>query len=316
MSSKIEIYSYNDFYNYVNNNLIGIVVIMTIIILLYIYFSNKNNVNMSNSNTNNENNPNNYFLPSPPSYSSTSSPSSSSSSSPYSLSSPNYLKYNNNFNIYNITKIIVIILIGTFIILFVLNVLGYFVINDENENIIRINKEEKQEPNLEFQNILGDKNIIFKKQVFNIPKNKYTYNEANALCKALDSRLANYSELEEAYRQGGEWCNYGWSSNQMALFPTQKKTWEKLQKIKGHENDCGRPGINGGYIANKDIHFGVNCYGYKPRIRQKEEELMSSQPLYPRTKEDIEMEKRVDYWKNHLDEILISPFNKNIWNKN
>jgi hypothetical protein len=31
----------------------------------------------------------------------------------------------------------------------------------------------------------------------------------------------------------------------MALFPTQKETWDKLQKIKGHEHDCGRPGING-----------------------------------------------------------------------
>ena len=36
----------------------------------------------------------------------------------------------------------------------------------------------------------------------------------------------------------------------MALFPTQYEHWEHLQKIKGHENDCGRPGVNGGYIDN------------------------------------------------------------------
>ena len=37
----------------------------------------------------------------------------------------------------------------------------------------------------------------------------------------------------------------------MALFPTQYKSWKKLQKQKGRENDCGRPGINGGYILVK-----------------------------------------------------------------
>ena len=29
---------------------------------------------------------------------------------------------------------------------------------------------------------------------------------------------------------------------------------------------CGLPGINGGYIDNPNIRFGVNCYGYKPKI--------------------------------------------------
>ena len=49
--------------------------------------------------------------------------------------------------------------------------------------------------------------------------------------------------------------------NQLALFPTQYGKWERLQKIKGHENDCGRPGINGGYIDNPNVKFGINCYG-------------------------------------------------------
>jgi hypothetical protein len=38
----------------------------------------------------------------------------------------------------------------------------------------------------------------------------------------------------------------------MALYPTQYNTWKELQKIKGHENDCGRPGINGGYMINQN----------------------------------------------------------------
>ena len=49
------------------------------------------------------------------------------------------------------------------------------------------------------------------------------------------------------------------------LFPTQKKLYDKLQKIPGHENDCGRQGVNGGYIKNPHVKFGVNCYGKKPK---------------------------------------------------
>ena len=34
---------------------------------------------------------------------------------------------------------------------------------------------------------------------------------------------------------------------------------------------------------------------------------------YPETAEDIAFQKRVDYWRNKIDEILISPFNYNNW---
>ena len=57
----------------------------------------------------------------------------------------------------------------------------------------------------------------------------------------------------------------------MAFYPTQKSTWNKLQKIKGHEHDCGRPGINGGYIDNPNVRFGVNCFGSKPAISAEEQ---------------------------------------------
>ena len=68
-------------------------------------------------------------------------------------------------------------------------------------------------------------------------------------------------------------------------------------------------------MANPALKFGVNCYGYKPRMTQQEEELMQSVPHYPLTKKDILMEQRVDYWKNQLKEILVSPFNYNNWSK-
>lgn len=157
--------------------------------------------------------------------------------------------------------------------------------------------------------------IILQKQVFNIPGNQYEYPDAKALCTAYGARLATYSEVENAYNHGGEWCNYGWSDGQMALFPTQKATFDKLQTIEGHQHDCGRPGVNGGYMANPALKFGVNCYGYKPQMTSTEEELMATEPLYPKTKQDIAIEKRVNYWKEKLNDVLVSPFNTNSWSK-
>lgn len=104
-----------------------------------------------------------------------------------------------------------------------------------------------------------------KKEVFNVANNLYTYEEAQSICDTYGARLATYDEIETSYADGGEWCNYGWSDGQMALFPTQKETWNKLQLTKTHKHDCGRPGINGGYIANPYVKFGVNCYGVKPK---------------------------------------------------
>jgi len=157
--------------------------------------------------------------------------------------------------------------------------------------------------------------LIARPQVFNIPGNNYVYPDAQALCSAYGARLATYKEVEDSYNGGGEWCNYGWSDGQMALYPTQQKTWENLQKIKGHENDCGRPGVNGGYIANPAVKFGVNCYGMKPRINSTEEDLMANEPIYPKTLKDIAMENRVNYWKDKLSQIIVSPFNHDSWSK-
>jgi hypothetical protein len=153
----------------------------------------------------------------------------------------------------------------------------------------------------------------FKKQVFNIPGNYYDYENADAICKAYGSNLATYDQIEKAYNNGAEWCNYGWSANQLALFPTQKQTYDHLQTIEGHKNDCGRTGINGGYMANPKIKFGVNCFGYKPKITQEEDELMQTSTAYPETAQESDFQKRVDYWKTKVDEILVSPFNYNKW---
>ena len=152
-----------------------------------------------------------------------------------------------------------------------------------------------------------------KKQVFHIPDNKYTYDDARAICKAYDARLATYKELSESYDKGADWCGFGWSDGQMALYPTQFDKWQNLQKIPGHEHDCGRPGINGGYISNPKVKYGINCYGYKPKINDVEIQDMETKPMYPKTKKEIEFEKKVEKWKERLPDILISPFNHDNW---
>ena len=101
----------------------------------------------------------------------------------------------------------------------------------------------------------------------------------------------------------------------MALFPTQYKHWKRLQKIKGHENDCGRPGINGGYIDNPNIRFGVNCYGHRPKITALESEIMEATPDFPITRQQQKFDEKVKYWKDRLDDILVSPFNATNWSQ-
>ena len=156
-------------------------------------------------------------------------------------------------------------------------------------------------------------NIVIPKEVYHIPGNHYDYNSAKAICKARGSELASYSDISKAFKSGADWCGYGWSEGQMALFPTQMEKWEKLQKIEGHENDCGRPGINGGYIDNPDVRYGVNCYGIKSPITPDEALSMSQTSLYPKTQKELDFDKLVDYWKTKIPDILLAPFNHNNW---
>jgi hypothetical protein len=217
-------------------------------------------------------------------------------------------------------KTITVMVVSIFIILVIINGLQYFfgvdiiaslknILTGKPEIDITVDTSRKEAAKAPIPEIL------LRPQVYNIPENTYVYADAKALCTAYGSRLATYKEIEEAYNKGGEWCNYGWSDGQMALFPTQQKTFDELQKIEGHENDCGRPGVNGGYMSNPALRFGVNCYGYKPRMTPEEEDLMASQPIYPKTEKDIAMENRVNYWKDKLTEIIVSPFNHDTWSK-
>ena len=216
------------------------------------------------------------------------------------------------------TNILSILLGGVVLVVILLNGFQYFF----NINLTaRLNNLFTDTPSLDLtveqpvsdQDIAPVPEIKIKKQVFHVPGNKYTFDNAKALCQAYGSRLATYSEVEDSYENGGEWCSYGWSDKQLALFPTQKDTWNYLQTVEGHENDCGRAGINGGYIANPNVKFGANCYGYKPKITDTELDLMQTAPLYPKSLKDLKQERLVEHWRRKIPEILVSPFNKNVW---
>ena len=214
-------------------------------------------------------------------------------------------------------KLLEVIMWGTFIVLLIINGYQYFF----NINILTSVQDlfgDKPQIDITVQQPEGDyestvPQLKYFKQVFHVPGNEYTYDDAKDVCKAFDARLASYDEVEKAYGNGGEWCSYGWSDKQMALFPTQKKTWSKLQNIKGHENDCGRPGVNGGFIANPDVRFGINCYGFKPKITAAEADDMRTASIYPKTLKDIRKQERVAYWQTKLNDVLVSPFNNDVW---
>ena len=272
-------------YNYMNSLIMNpmIFVIIVVVFLVYLlFFSNLGKSNLS---------------PTPSSSTSTSSTLGSTS------------------------NILTIIIIGILVVLVLINAVQYFFGVDVVANLSNLFTPDAK---LDVKVIQNDSKppepsvvpeIKIREQVFNIPGNYYGYEDAKSLCSAYGARLANYNEIDDAYKSGGEWCNYGWSDGQMALFPTQQSTFDGLQKIPGHENDCGRPGINGGYIANPHVKFGVNCFGYKPKITKEEEELMQNSTPYPKTEKDLAMERRVEYWKKRLNEILVSPFNYKNWSR-
>ena len=144
-------------------------------------------------------------------------------------------------------------------------------------------------------------------EVFHIRQNQFTYDEAPAVCAAYGAELATLEQIIEAYNHGAEWCGYGWSAGGMALFPTQKSTWEQLQREvdTGKRTRCGRPGVNGGYM-DPALKFGVNCFGFKPKG-----EFTPPEPL-PGTDRDA-FDSMVNRFKEMLNTMKMSPFSRREW---
>lgn len=105
---------------------------------------------------------------------------------------------------------------------------------------------------------------------------------------------------------------YGWSEGKHALYPTQKASWDALQKSKKRKNDCGLPGVNGGYFENGDLRFGANCIGRKPKARAHEKKMQSYFPDYI-SEEETRLQGKINKYRNSLDDITIMPFNRKQW---
>lgn len=153
-----------------------------------------------------------------------------------------------------------------------------------------------------------------RKQVFHIPASVYDYDNAKALCQAYGADLANIDQMEEAHKSGAEWCSYGWSDNQMILYPTQKSTWDSLQQNPEKKNSCGRPGINGGFMDNASMKAGVNCYGERPEMNESSSKLMANIQNYEAGKMiDPLHDARINEMRGKINNIVVAPFNKSAW---
>jgi hypothetical protein len=152
-----------------------------------------------------------------------------------------------------------------------------------------------------------------KKEVFNIAQDKYTYTDAEPLCKAFGAELATYDQVKEAWNKGADWCNYGWIKGQAAVYPTQQSTYEKIQMGPEEQRmSCGTPGINGGYFDNPELRFGVNCYGTRPAETNTDDrnQMKKNHNLTPET---ILYDKKVQDYKVNLDQIPVNPFKAGTW---
>jgi hypothetical protein len=150
-------------------------------------------------------------------------------------------------------------------------------------------------------------------QVFNVSSNKYTYYDAEPLCKALGAELATYDQVKQAWSKGADWCNYGWVKGQMAVYPTSQETYDKTQS--GPDEDkhqCGQPGVNGGYFDNPELRYGVTCYGKKPTNNLKNSaDITRNTPTSP---DALAYDKKVASFKQEASTMAILPNNSHSWN--
>ncbi len=151
-----------------------------------------------------------------------------------------------------------------------------------------------------------------KKEVFNVSSNRYAYGDAEPLCRALGAQLATYDQVKAAFDGGADWCNYGWTKGQLALFPTQKETYDKLQAgPEGQRMACGKVGLNGGFFDNPEMRFGVNCYGMKPS--QSKHDAADQSKGIPISPDALDFDKKVSQYKADADNIGILPFRTGAW---
>jgi hypothetical protein len=221
----------------------------------------------------------------------------------------------------------VIVSLGIFIILFIIVVMfrqqiatGLEMAWEKIKQLLGLSKPAVQPPPPQFvpeaqffDQGAVEKVLPGKKEVFNIAQNKYTYTDAEPLCKAFGAELASYDQVKQAWQGGADWCNYGWVKGQAAVFPTQESTFNNLQA--GPEDQrmaCGVPGVNGGYFDNPELKFGVNCYGAKPSENEADARAIMAQngDLTPQA---LAFDRKVLNYKSEMGQIPVNPFKPGTW---
>ena len=151
-------------------------------------------------------------------------------------------------------------------------------------------------------------------EVFNVSQNKFTYYDAEPLCKALGAELASYDQVKDAWSKGADWCNYGWVKGQMAVYPTQQGTYDTIQSGPPEEHGaCGTVGMNGGYFDNPEMLYGVNCYGKKPSQSAHDEEMLMRDGKIPKTVDALKVDQKVRDFDAQVDSMLVRPFSDSKW---
>jgi hypothetical protein len=209
-----------------------------------------------------------------------------------------------------------ILIIALFIIVFI--VVSYFLVSgsafgksyvDDLDNSNNNDNDNNNDNN----NNDNNNNENKKKEVFNIRDNVFTYNEAKAACAAYGARLATIEDMIATYDRGANWCSYGWTEGQLAMYPTQKKYWAKLQMDSNRRNECGEPGLNGGYFENPEFKFGANCFGKKPTAKKGE---IEKNPVGRNMNNPYQ--NMISKYEANIDnnEFRISPFSEDNWSDN
>ena len=103
------------------------------------------------------------------------------------------------------------------------------------------------------------------------------------------------------------------------LFVGCSSTDSRLDLVKNGMFDfCTQKTVNqmvNGYIANPNILFGGKCYENKPEITDDEQNHLDKGFKPPLTKQDKEINQKVHEYQQHLDSVVVSPFNYNSWSK-
>ena len=66
---------------------------------------------------------------------------------------------------------------------------------------------------------------------------------------------------------------------------------------------------------NKNVTFGVNCFGSKRTISEEEQNIMNNAVPYPLTQEEKNLNRKTEHYKKNLSDILLSPFNYSNWSQ-